>query len=102
MPLTSWKDSTAGTLAYVPIRNPDWIPLPPIDLPPLNDKRPESAEGGQVERLTSIRDAYTLASTPDPGSETDKLMINNFLTTLAEIAFAFASLNLRDEQERGD
>ena len=62
---------------------------------------PEYCENGR-KRLTCIRNAYTLATTPEQGSETDKLMINNFLTTLAEIALAVASRNLRDEQERGD
>ncbi|NQT72462.1 MAG: hypothetical protein HQ553_06790 [Chloroflexi bacterium] len=55
-----------------------------------------------LTRLTCIREAYTLASTPEPGRETDMLMINNFLTTLADVAFAVASRNLRDKQEGED
>ncbi len=47
-----------------------------------------------LPRLTGIRDKYTLASTAEQGSETDTLMINNFLTTLADIAIAVASRNL--------
>ncbi|NQT74514.1 MAG: hypothetical protein HQ553_17380 [Chloroflexi bacterium] len=49
--------------------------------------------------MTCIRNKYTLATTPEQGSETDSLMINNFLTTLADIAIAVASRNLQDKQE---
>ncbi|MBT4512896.1 MAG: hypothetical protein HOC20_11920 [Chloroflexi bacterium] len=52
-----------------------------------------------LARLTGIRDKYTLATTPEQGSETDTLMINNFLTTLAEIALAIASRSTREQQE---
>lgn len=52
-------------------------------------------------RLTGIHPCYTLASTPEPGSETDRLMIDNFLITLAEIALSVASRNLREKQEGG-
>ena len=52
-----------------------------------------------LTRLTDIRDTYTLATTPEQGSETDMLMINNFLTTLADIAIAIASRNLHSEKE---
>ena len=42
--------------------------------------------------LTSMRSAYTLASTPSAeGSEVDIIMITNFLQTLAEVALAVAS-----------
>ena len=42
--------------------------------------------------LTSIRGAYTLASTPSAeGSEVDIIMITNFLQTLSEVALAVAS-----------
>ena len=64
------------------------------------EDHPEFCENGP-ERLTCIRDAYTLASTPEQGSETDKLMINNFLTTLAEIALAVASRKITADDERG-
>ena len=49
--------------------------------------------------LTCIRDAYTLASTAEQWSETDKLMINNFLNTLAEVAIAVANRNINSEEE---
>ncbi len=66
---------------------------------------PPSGDADKVEcdltRLTGIPNEYTLASTPEPESETDKLMINHFLTTLAEVALAVTSRNLRDELEGG-
>jgi hypothetical protein len=61
---------------------------------------PEPAENGQ-DRLTCIRNAYTLAGTPEQGSEIDRLMIDNFLTTLAEVAMSIASRKLQDEHNKG-
>ena len=43
---------------------------------------------GQV--LTSIHGAYTLSNTPED-LKVDKITINNFLETLAEIALSIAS-----------
>ncbi len=61
---------------------------------PTDDEMPKVEN--DLMRLTGIRNKYTLATTPERGSETDTLMINNFLTTLAEIAIAVASRNLSD------
>ncbi len=52
--------------------------------------------------LTGIREAYTLASTPEPGSEIDRIMISHFLNTLAEIAMAIASRKLQGEHKGGE
>ena len=42
--------------------------------------------------LTSIRDSYTLPCTPEPDAgEVDKIIIDNFLQTLSEIALAIAA-----------
>jgi hypothetical protein len=42
--------------------------------------------------LTSIRDSYTLPCTPEASaSQVDKIMIENFLQTLSEIALAIAA-----------
>ncbi len=64
---------------------------------------PTDNEANEVEnnlaRLTGILNKYTLATTPEQGSETETLMINNFLTTLADVAIAVASRNIRDKQE---
>ena len=62
----------------------------------------ETQAKNDLARLTCIHDKYTLATTPGQGSETDSLMINNFLTTLADIAIAVASRNLCGEQEGGE
>lgn len=59
------------------------------------DDRQDCADPG----LTRIRDAYTLASTPEQGSETDRLMIDHFLRTLAEVALSVASRTLRSREE---
>ncbi len=64
---------------------------------PASDETPEVEN--DLARLTSIGDMYTLATTPEQGSETDTLMINNFLTTLAEIALAIASRSTQEQQE---
>ena len=48
--------------------------------------------------LQNLYFSYTLSATAQ-GSETDTLMINNFLTTLADVAIAVASRNLREKQE---
>lgn len=55
-----------------------------------------------LSRLTGIRDAYTLANTAERGSETDRLMINNFLNTLAEVAISVASRDLQCEKDDGN
>ena len=41
--------------------------------------------------LTSIRDLYTLSNTEECYNEVDRLIVRNFLNTLAEIAMAIAS-----------
>jgi hypothetical protein len=47
--------------------------------------------------LTSIRDSYTLPCTPESnGSQVDKIMIENFLQTLSEIALAIAARKAQD------
>ncbi len=40
--------------------------------------------------LTEVYTPYTLAGTPN-GSEVDRIMIENFLNTLAEVALSVAS-----------
>ncbi|MDD5094383.1 MAG: hypothetical protein PHV74_08405 [Dehalococcoidia bacterium] len=67
---------------------------------PLPGDHPNAAEN-RGDGLTRIRDAYTLARTPDSGSEINQLMIRNFLNTLAEVALSVASRNLEEKQEGG-
>ncbi len=48
--------------------------------------------GVEKRALTSIPDIYTLPCTPnDNPSEVDKLMVANFLQTLAEMALTIAA-----------
>ena len=51
------------------------------------------------ELLTSIPDPYTLSNTtPEETGECDKIIINQFLNTLAEIALNVASRKISHEQ----
>jgi len=43
------------------------------------------------QALTSIHGAYTLSNTNQDAGEVDKLIVNQFLRTLAEVAMAVAS-----------
>jgi len=60
---------------------------------------PDVGASDSEGRLTGIPRCYTLASTPEHGSETDQLMVRNFLQTLAEVALAVASRSLQSEEE---
>jgi hypothetical protein len=56
---------------------------------------PENIENA----LTSIRDAYTLASTSAPnGEETDQIAVNHFLSTLAKVAVNITTRRKNNEQ----
>jgi hypothetical protein len=48
--------------------------------------------------LTSIRDLYTLSPTQED-SEADRIMIQNFIQTLAEIALSIASRHLGEDKK---
>ncbi len=48
--------------------------------------------------LTRIRDAYTLAHTPETGDEVEDIAVRNFLDTLAELALAIASRKQAGEE----
>jgi hypothetical protein len=47
-------------------------------------------ENLESSALTSIRDMYTLSPTQED-SEADRIMIQNFISTLAEIALSIAA-----------
>jgi len=51
-----------------------------------------SSQNNAENALTSIRDMYTLSPTQED-SEADRIMIQNFISTLAEIAMSIASRN---------
>jgi hypothetical protein len=50
----------------------------------------DNQENTDEKSLTCIHSAYTMADTTD---EVEKLMINNFLNTLADTAISIASRN---------
>lgn len=57
------------------------------------EKTPESSKIA----LTRIRNAYTLPDTQDENlGEVDRLMVSQFMHTLAEIALAVASREVRN------
>ena len=59
-----------------------------------NPENPESA-------LTSIHETYTLPCAPAQNiSEVDKIMVDNFLQTLSEIALAIASRKVASPIEK--
>lgn len=59
---------------------------------------PEKTPDSSKIALTSIRDAYTLADTQDENlGEVDRLMVIQFTHTLAEIALAVASREVRNK-----
>ena len=51
---------------------------------------PENKSNQDPSLLTSIRDTYTLSSTPED-TEIDKVVVSNFLRILAEVAVNIAS-----------
>ena len=56
---------------------------------PQGDGRNSQDEGDGL--LTRIREAYTLAATPETGDEVEDITVRHFLDTLAEVALAMAS-----------
>ena len=60
----------------------------------------DNRENYEEKALTCIRSPYTLSDTPDPDSnETENLIVNNFLNTLAEIALSIASRKNGDSDQ---
>jgi hypothetical protein len=63
---------------------------PPTDHPEADTYAPEA--------LTSIGSTYTLAATNESeGSEVERLMVKNFIETLAEISLAVASRKIKEQ-----
>ena len=54
----------------------------------------EFPENNEEKLLTPIQPSYTVSGTHD---EVDKLMIKNFVNTLAEIALSIASRKVKDQ-----
>ena len=60
----------------------------------------DKSENHEEKALTCIRPAYTLSDTPEPEStETESLIVKNFLNTLAEIALSIASRKNGDSNQ---
>jgi hypothetical protein len=60
----------------------------------MTTDQPENSQKNPEIALTCIRNAYTLADTPDSVND---LMIKNFLNTLAEIALSIATRESSDK-----
>ena len=55
---------------------------------------PGNHDNNDENVLTGIHPAYTVSATPESeSSEVDKIMIDNFLHTLAEVSLSIASRN---------
>ena len=53
---------------------------------------PNNSSENSEKALTSIHETYTLPCTHEPDAgEVDKIMIDNFLQTLSEVALAIAA-----------
>ncbi len=57
----------------------------------MTDQSQEINEKKRLNALTGIPSSYTLATTPEYDSEVDRVMVKNFIDTLAEVALAVAS-----------
>ena len=72
------------------------------EAPAVGELRPVQHRNGAAEGLTCIHPRIHCAATPDTQpeySETDLIIVNNFLNTLAEVAMAVASRNARDDEQ---
>lgn len=58
---------------------------------------PEGPEDSRQNALTSIRDTYTLAATPENANELDEIIVRHFLNILAEVAMTIASRKTKQE-----
>jgi hypothetical protein len=60
-------------------------------------EKPENKTNQDQSLLTSIRDPYTLSNTNQVGDEVNRVLVEHFLQTLAEVAFNITSRNQRSE-----
>ena len=77
-----------------------------VEEPKVRDMRPIRLEDGASRGLTPIHPRIHCAATPDAPeggySETDMIVINNFLNTLAEIALAVAARQAAEKTDDQD
>ena len=60
----------------------------------------DKSENQAEKALTCIHAAYTLSDTPEPEpNETESLIVNNFLNTLAEISLSISSRKNGDSDQ---
>ncbi len=60
----------------------------------------DKSENQEEKALTCIRPAYTLFDTPEPEStETESLIVKNFLNALAEISLSISSRKNGDSDQ---
>ncbi len=60
----------------------------------------DKSEKHEEKALTCIHSAYTLFDTPEPEStETESLIVKNFLNTLAEISLSISSRKNGDSDQ---
>ena len=57
----------------------------------------EIDEKKRLNALTVIHPSYTLSATQEYDSEEDRLMVKNFIDTLAEVALSVAARNIKGE-----
>ncbi len=67
-------------------------------MPEKRMRFPTNGKNSRRNALTCIRNAYTLAAAHEDASEVDRLMVKQFLDTLAEVALAVASRRVSDHQ----
>ncbi len=69
----------------------------------MGDIKPIRSETASSTGLTCIHDRIQCCATRDNDdgySETDMIIVNNFLNTLAEVALAVAARNTRGQDDR--
>ncbi len=63
-------------------------------------EKDKNSENNRLNVLTRIHPSYTLSDTPEPGSsETESLIVKNFLNTLAEISLSISSRKNGDSDQ---
>jgi hypothetical protein len=63
-------------------------------------ERPEINNKKDPLLLTAVYTKYTVNTTPDGDSEVNRIMVAQFLNTLADVALNVASRRKEDEQSR--
>jgi len=70
-----------------------------MKIPPDPQNGSNTMKNSNRNLLTSIRDAYTLAATPENADELDEIIVKHFLKTLAEVTMAIAARKTKQETD---